>query len=63
MEQYMMAEKARLFNDSETLVEIMKSNHPKQIKDLGRQVKNFNEELWIQRRYSIVLKGNYAKFS
>ncbi len=63
MEQYMMAEKARLFNDNETLMEIMKSNHPKQIKDLGRQVKNFNEEAWVQRRYSIVFKGNYAKFS
>lgn len=62
MEQYMMAEKARLFQDNETLEKIMKSNHPKQIKDLGRQVKNFNEDIWIRNRYSIILNGNYAKF-
>ena len=63
MEQYMMAEKARLFHDNETLEKIMNSNNPKQIKDLGRQVRNFDEALWIKNRYSIILKGNYAKFS
>lgn len=62
MEQYMMAEKARLFKDNETLGKIMKSNHPKQMKDLGRKVKNFDEDLWIKKRYSIILNGNYAKF-
>lgn len=62
MEQYMMAEKARLFNDKEILEKIMKSNHPKQIKDLGRQVKNFNEDLWSKRRYAIIRNGNYGKF-
>ncbi|AWI04220.1 NADAR family protein [Clostridium drakei] len=63
MEQYMMAEKARLFKDNETLDEIMKSSHPKQMKTLGRKVKNFDEELWIKSRYSIIVKGNYAKFT
>lgn len=62
MEQYMMAEKARLFKDNEALGKIMKSNHPKQMKDLGRKVKNFDEDLWIKKRYSIILNGNYAKF-
>lgn len=62
MEQYMMAEKARLFEDNETLEKIMKSKQPKQIKDLGRQVKNFQEDIWIRYRYSIILNGNYAKF-
>jgi ribA/ribD-fused uncharacterized protein len=62
MEQYMMAEKARLFGDNEILEEILKSSHPKQIKDLGRKVKNFNEEVWDKRRYSIILNGNFAKF-
>jgi ribA/ribD-fused uncharacterized protein len=62
MEQYMMAEKARLFEDDETLEKIMKSKHPKQIKDLGRQVKNFYENLWSKSRYLIILNGNYAKF-
>lgn len=63
MEQYMMAEKARLFKDNEILEKIMKSTHPKQMKDFGRKVKNFDEDLWCEKRYSIVVKGNYAKFS
>ncbi len=62
MEQYMMAEKARLFEDDEILNEIMESKNPKQIKELGRKVKNFNEKVWEQKRYSIILNGNYAKF-
>lgn len=62
MEQYMMAEKARLFGDNETLEKIMKSKQPKQIKDLGRQVRNFDENLWAKSRYSIILNGNHAKF-
>ncbi len=62
MEQYMMAEKARLFEDHEVLKEILKSHHPKQIKELGRKVKNFDEDVWKKRRYSIILNGNFAKF-
>lgn len=45
-EKYMMAEKARLFKDYETLEEILSAENQKEIKDLGRKIKNFNEELW-----------------
>lgn len=62
MEQYMMAEKARLFDDNEVLEEILERNNPKQIKALGRKVKNFNEDIWQKNRYSIILNGNFAKF-
>lgn len=62
MEQYMMAEKARLFKDDEILEQILKSNNPKQIKELGRKIKNFNEDVWKRIRYSIILNGNFAKF-
>ena len=62
MEQYMMAEKARLFKDEEVLEKILKSKHPKQIKEMGRKVRNFDEEVWKKKRYSIILNGNYAKF-
>ncbi|MDR2940628.1 MAG: NADAR family protein [Clostridiales bacterium] len=62
-EQYMMAEKARLFEDKEIEQLIMASPNPKQIKALGRKVKNFKEALWLKLRYSIVLNGNYLKFS
>ena len=62
MEQYMMAEKARLF-DSAMVRDIMSCKDPKKIKMLGRKVKNFDESLWVQKRSSIVLNGNFAKFS
>ena len=63
MEQYMMAEKAKLFNDSETLNLIMDETDQKTIKYLGRMVKNFNSNIWDENKYNIVLKGNFAKFS
>ncbi|WP_223193054.1 NADAR family protein [Paenibacillus sedimenti] len=62
MEQYMMAEKARVFEDKEMMEKILKSDNPKDIKEYGRKVSNFNEAIWARKRYSIVLNGNYAKF-
>jgi len=62
-EQYMMAEKARLFKDKEGLQQIMKSKDPKEIKDFGKKVRNFNQVLWDKAKYAIVLNGNYFKFS
>lgn len=62
MEQYMMAEKARLFGDNDIEDKIMQSKEPKEIKSLGRKVKNFDEKLWDKCKYSIVLNGNCAKF-
>jgi ribA/ribD-fused uncharacterized protein len=62
-EQYMMAEKARLFKDEETLKQILIAKEPNICKFLGRQVKNFIPEIWDEHCYNIVLKGNIAKFS
>ena len=62
-EQYMMAEKARLFKDSETESKIMEADHPRKQKELGRLVSNFNKELWDARAREIVYEGNKAKFS
>lgn len=62
MEQYMMSSKARLFNDLETEKEIMKANHPKICKSLGRRVKNFNEQKWDENKYKIIIEGNIRKF-
>ena len=45
-EQYIMAAKAKLFNDEDTYNKIMESNSPYQQKKLGRAVKNFNETTW-----------------
>lgn len=62
MEQYMMAEKARLFGDKQTEEKILECNNPSKIKALGRKVKGFDETVWEACRYSIVLNGNYYKF-
>lgn len=61
-EQFMMAEKARVFEDLETRDKIMQSPSPKEIKALGREVKNFNAEKWAQVAKDIVVKGNLHKF-
>jgi len=62
-EQYMMYYKAQLFNDISTANKILKVSDPKIIKELGRQVKNFNEEIWKQNCKNIVYWGCYYKFS
>ena len=61
-EQYMMAEKAKLMGDEKTRIKILKTSDPKEIKDLGKSVKNFDECLWHENKSKIVVKGNYHKF-
>src|SRR5215468_9030230 len=43
-EQYMMAQKAELFGDQETLAAILSATSPSQAKNLGRRVRGFDEE-------------------
>jgi ribA/ribD-fused uncharacterized protein len=62
-EQYMMGQKALLFNDQETFDRILFATHPQKIKALGRQVRNFDAAIWDNVKYSIVLNGNFYKFS
>ena len=62
-EHYMMAMKALLFDDAETHTKIMESVHPNEAKSLGRQVKNFDENIWKENLYDIVYKGNFLKFT
>lgn len=61
-EQYMMAQKAMLFDDINTYKLIIAETKPTQMKKLGRQIYPFNEDIWNQNKYQIVLKGNYYKF-
>lgn len=70
-EQYMMAEKARLFEDDETLDMIMESDDPLQQKKLGRAVHGFDLAKWQEEDddnympfcWNAVWRGNMAKFS
>ncbi|NTD99884.1 DUF1768 domain-containing protein [Agrobacterium tumefaciens] len=62
-EHWMMSKKAKLFNDQETLEKILLSKSPEEVKNLGRQVKNYDEAVWLEYRYQIVKEGNFHKFS
>jgi len=62
-EQFMMAEKARLFGDEETRALMMEEHGPMAIKKLGRRVRGYDDEVWRSARYEVVVKGNVAKFS
>ncbi|MDJ0568622.1 MAG: NADAR family protein [Pleurocapsa sp. MO_192.B19] len=62
-EHYMMAEKARLFKDDDALAKILAASHPGEAKKLGRQVKGFKQEIWLEYRSPIVVQGNIGKFS
>lgn len=61
-EQYMMAEKARLFEDDESLRIIMSCRDPWFQKRQGRLVKGFDKDAWHQESKLIVYRGNLAKF-
>ena len=62
-EQYMMAEKARLFGDAKVCQQILATDDPRQHKRLGRRVSGFTEKRWKKNREEIVYRGNLAKFS
>lgn len=62
-EQYMMHQKALLFNDTKIASKIMEEQDPRQIKRLGRKVKPFDPIIWNGYKQIIVYKGLWAKFS
>lgn len=61
-EQWMMYCKAKHFKDEESASKILNTNIPKEHKDLGRNVKNFNDEEWNKVADEYVYIGNYNKF-
>ena len=62
MEQYMMYKKAILFQDYQTAEKILSTDDVAEIKALGRIVQHFDEEIWREKRESIVHKGVLQKF-
>ncbi len=61
-EHYMMAMKAKLFNDDESFGKIIGAANPSAAKAAGRGVKNFNETVWNDESFEIVVQANYHKF-
>jgi ribA/ribD-fused uncharacterized protein len=61
-EHWMMAAKARLFNDDDSLRRILAASHPQKAKAIGRQVTGFTTEIWQHHRTTLVAEGNLHKF-
>ena len=59
---YMMVEQARLFGDADTRAQILSTTDPGRAKALGRQVRGFDDERWIEERVPVALRANTAKF-
>lgn len=58
----MMYHKATLFGDSQAAQRLLSVDNPGAAKAIGREVIGFNETMWIQHRFDIVIKANLAKF-
>ena len=62
MEQYMMYQKALLFNDMDIAEQILNTSNVGKIKALGRSVKNYEDIIWNGMRQIIVYEGLIEKF-
>lgn len=66
-EHWMMVQKALLFEDEEIAQKMLKveevtSKGMAEVKALGRRVRGFNEDTWVEKREEIVREGNMHKF-
>lgn len=61
-EQYMMYYKALLMDDTEVAEGVTATDTPAKAKQLGREVRNFQRQIWDDSCGRIVEDGNYAKF-
>jgi ribA/ribD-fused uncharacterized protein len=61
-EQFMMAEKARVFGDEEAEAAILRSANPGKQKAIGRSVRGFDADVWDSVCRGIVYRGNVAKY-
>ena len=62
-EQFLMASKATLFRDLAAHEKIMLTNSPREMKDFGRRVKNFDETVWNANKMFIMRTALYLKFT
>lgn len=62
-EHFMMYEKARLFCDDASADKVLSALSAKKAKEIGREVRGFNQGVWEANRFEIVVTANLAKFS
>jgi ribA/ribD-fused uncharacterized protein len=61
-EHFMMCGKALLFGDGDTADRVLAAPTPREAMALGRQVRGFAQDVWVQHRLDVVVRGNLAKF-
>lgn len=61
-EKYFMYMKAVTFGDEKVAKEIYKLDDPRQIKEFGRKVKNYDDNVWDEVREQIMYNAVKAKF-
>ncbi|WP_202918540.1 NADAR family protein [Streptomyces cavernae] len=62
-EHWMMASKARLFQDAEAERRALQAPNPALAKKAGRLVRGFDDTVWERERYGIVVEGSVHKFA
>ena len=63
-EQYFMYIKAKTFGDEEIAMKILfEGKNPKVAKTLGRKVRNYDDSVWNEKRYQVMVDANIYKFS
>ena len=60
---YSLDKLQQAWKESENLQKILASRNPDEIKTLGREVKNFDQDVWDKNCQEIVFQGNLYKFS
>ncbi len=61
-EHYMMYKKAIFFKDDNIAKKILETKSPREVQLLGREVKNYDDKLWQNISFDVVVSGNLKKF-
>lgn len=61
-EQFMMYSKAMLFKDVDVAEMIMEQSHPRKQKFLGRQVRGYDDYIWMAECENIMIPSLVSKF-
>lgn len=62
-EQAFMYAKAKLFNDTTSMIAIVREKRPAQAKQLGRGVQGFDPVIWDKHKYQLMLDVNLCKYT
>lgn len=62
-EHWMMAAKARLFDDADAERAVLAARTPAEAKHAGRLVRDFDDAIWTRERFAVVADGSRHKFA